>query len=589
MPCRRCASASRPPSKRHRMRDHGFEMLMNISLQCRSRWLNIARQRWSMLLASVVAGGLLWRITCNIDLSDESYYAIFIHDWLIVGVRASTLATLHQTAALIVYPAAALYVKVIGGMSGLMLFLRCLYVAGSLVAALFSFLFIRHLRGSDCAWLAAAALIAFIPFGLPAPSYNTLGLQGMTTALACFGLAANRAQAGLSRSGWTMASALAWAVSVIAYPTLGLPFGLFCLALLLTGRTSPGPGWIYVLATTITVSLGLAIITFALTPTKLYESVSYLNKINDVAGLRSKIDISLGMITSQPDFEFLLAGMLAIGFLRPSLPVQSVCIVSGAALLALQLEKPVFFMRSHDAMTLMALSGIGLLFGLRSRATPEDRTVALITLASLAAGVTTAATATNGAFNFCIGCAPAAVLTLAAPRCTTRLARTMRAGVQTCLVLVVALSSVSVLYGDSPSDDQARIRIRRGIFAGLSVQASQAHLIDFASHLDGMDPGHRTIVEFGRYPGLTLATDDQFLALTAFALQPNVSASGFAATEAFYDDPSHRPSLVILAADQFTGFINPMRKNFGSWYKSCNYYSEGSIEIDVFCRSKDPS
>src|SRR4051794_20760660 len=52
---------------------------------------------------------LIVRLTQGVDLSDESYYAIFIDDWLKGGIATSTLLSIHQTAALIVYPAARLY------------------------------------------------------------------------------------------------------------------------------------------------------------------------------------------------------------------------------------------------------------------------------------------------------------------------------------------------------------------------------------------------------------------------------------------------------------------------------------------------
>ena len=49
------------------------------------------------------------RITNGIDLSDEAYYAIFVDDWLKGGIGTSTLIMLHQTAALLVYPATRAY------------------------------------------------------------------------------------------------------------------------------------------------------------------------------------------------------------------------------------------------------------------------------------------------------------------------------------------------------------------------------------------------------------------------------------------------------------------------------------------------
>jgi hypothetical protein len=47
---------------------------------------------------------LAWRLRQVADFSDESYYAIFIDDWLKAGIHSSALLMLHQTAALVVYP-----------------------------------------------------------------------------------------------------------------------------------------------------------------------------------------------------------------------------------------------------------------------------------------------------------------------------------------------------------------------------------------------------------------------------------------------------------------------------------------------------
>ena len=128
---------------------------------------------------------LAWRLTQDADFSDESYYAIFIDDWLKGGIHSSALLMLHQTAALIVYPAARLYAAAIGSHDGLMLFLRSLYLLGSALAAGCWFVFLRRAGSQGSAWAAAVDALAFIPFGLPAPSYNTLGLQGLSVGR-CF-------------------------------------------------------------------------------------------------------------------------------------------------------------------------------------------------------------------------------------------------------------------------------------------------------------------------------------------------------------------------------------------------------------------
>src|ERR1700704_3246919 len=79
---------------------------------------------------------LAFRATRGVDLSDESYYAVFLDDWLKEGIRESPFLTVHQTAALMVYPAALLFRWAMGSTEGLILFLRLIYIAGGMITAI---------------------------------------------------------------------------------------------------------------------------------------------------------------------------------------------------------------------------------------------------------------------------------------------------------------------------------------------------------------------------------------------------------------------------------------------------------------------
>ena len=127
----------------------------------------------------LVVTALAWRITIGIDLADKSYYAIFLDDWLKGGIQSSVLLSPHQSAALLVYPMARAYVAIHGSESGLILFLRTLYLLGSALASACIFAFLRLVSWRGTAWFGALETLAFIPFGLPAPSYNTIGMQAL--------------------------------------------------------------------------------------------------------------------------------------------------------------------------------------------------------------------------------------------------------------------------------------------------------------------------------------------------------------------------------------------------------------------------
>jgi hypothetical protein len=96
-------------------------------------------------LTLLLVAALAFRITRGADLSDESYYALFIDDWLKGSIATSAFRTIHQTAALIVYPAAVLYAKAMGSSDGLFLFLRVLFLIGAVASSFFWTIFLKRL------------------------------------------------------------------------------------------------------------------------------------------------------------------------------------------------------------------------------------------------------------------------------------------------------------------------------------------------------------------------------------------------------------------------------------------------------------
>ena len=172
------------------------------------------------------------RITNGIDLSDEAYYAIFVDDWLKGGIATSTLITLHQTAALLVYPATLAYSALNGSSDGLFLFLRVLFLIGTVVSAAIWILFLLRFSHRIVAWAGGALVLAFIPFGLPAPSYNTLGLQALTCALAFFGCAALAVPRSRRQLWWPLGLSFRLGGRNSGLPALGhSPCGSMCLGI----------------------------------------------------------------------------------------------------------------------------------------------------------------------------------------------------------------------------------------------------------------------------------------------------------------------------------------------------------------------
>ena len=195
-------------------------------------WL-IALKRGLPVFGFVVLVLLAYRMTIGVDLSDKFYYVSFLDGWLKDGLGHSENLEMHQSAALLVLPVARLYTWIVGSERGLVLFLRVIFLAMACAASLCQYPFIRCMRDEAVALSSALLVLCFIPFSLPAPSYNTIGMFGMVSALAQFGIAALPRRQAAYCSAEAILSGLAWMVAVIAYPTMAVALlALLALALL---------------------------------------------------------------------------------------------------------------------------------------------------------------------------------------------------------------------------------------------------------------------------------------------------------------------------------------------------------------------
>ncbi|MFD2884487.1 hypothetical protein ACFS4T_25480 [Pseudomonas lini] len=116
---------------------------------------------------------------------------------------------------MLVFPFVKVFAAVQPNEEGLALFQQ-IYISGceSYLGLLLFFRFARTRQTFPIAVLCGIAVTSFIPFSLPSPSYNTLGMLSMLCAVAAYATFAETQQ-----PRWLITSAAAWMVSVIAYPT----------------------------------------------------------------------------------------------------------------------------------------------------------------------------------------------------------------------------------------------------------------------------------------------------------------------------------------------------------------------------------
>jgi hypothetical protein len=529
------------------------------------------RSGWRPLAPLITLLVLIWlgfRITQGVDLSDESYYAVFLDVWLKEGIRASPFLTLHQTAALIIYPAVRLFWQISGSTDGLILFLRAIYVVGALVAALSAAALFQRLGNSWTGWLAAALVLAFIPYGLPAPSYNTLGEQATIAALAGCGCAVLSYHGGFRAwVFWLVFSTAAWGVATVAYPSLTLALGVLFVCLFIVLRP-PRP--VLLAYTGLAVGFqtaGLLCVVGLLTWSHIRESIVYQSGIAGTLDIGKKISLVADVGLQNLGFTMAATTAVLIGVLRAHLRLSTVSIATVSLFIFLWFMPTALFVHSHDAVLIAALTGLGLLTGLRPGATLATRVIATIYAVSLAAGLATAATATYGLFSFPVGGLFAAVIAVVPSTPRDIGYGTLVPGA--ALLVLLFGSSASFYYGEhAPLELPRRERITGGAYAGLAASEETAQLIRIArTALQRWSTADDTIVVVGRLPGLYLLTEARPRALTPFPLTALATPNGLAATYKYYDNPLNRPSIVAAYTDPYFEPISPFGAKFDEWYE----------------------
>lgn len=522
----------------------------------------LARLCLAMLVAAV-AVFLGWRMTLGVDLSDESYYLSFIDGWLKTGIRDGQALALHQTAALLAYPLARIYAALAGGTDGLALFMRGVYLMASALAGLSFFAFARRVRGRTVSVMAAVFVVSFIPFSLPAPSYNTLGMHGLIAALSTFGVYA-RTEA----MRWAWLSAFAWMVATVAYPTLGAVLAVLLAACLFSRPLRADPAARrYVLACIALQATGALLLLGVYGAERLQAMLAFTNASLQVTdGLLVRLGRSLATVRTHPSFMFLCAASVVLGATwRVSggrrLVVDGLLVTALVALhAAARITGPVLYASAHDAVLLLGLTAAAFLAAGRLVRRNADHAQGLLdgmTALGLLAGLVTAFTATNGLVNFAVGGFVAGAFFVLAALPAEATGKRVPASQAVLLGLMTALllrDAAVFVYGEGPNPwiDQP-VRIRHGVFAGLATTPDKADAIARTTSFLERQPGDSMTV-LGRLPGIYLLTAARPVTMSTwdFGQQNGAPPAMDALIRQFHSASAGRPDLLVVVSDPWT-------------------------------------
>ena len=549
---------------------------------------------------------LAYRMTIGIDLSDESYYVSFIDGWLKTGIQASSTLGLHQTAALLVYPFAKIFTVLTGSVDGLVLFLRFTYLLMACAAGRCFYKLARETHGRPVATFASLTVVTFIPFSLPSPSYNTIGMLSMICAIASCGvfflrLSSEHAQVS-PQWRWAGGSAFAWTVSVIAYPTLLLVQVILLAGLMFANRKIVpfGPLIKYLFLCVFTQTASLAILVGIYGIGRMYSMFQFTNaSLQVTSGIGEKLRHFSDAFLLHPWFGLASAMSLLVGIAlkkKPrSLATDYVIVLIVFSFLALSLlAGPALYTQSHDYVFLLVILSAPLCIAVQrtsfgSQTTPRGgQILGLLLLVGLLAGLVTSLTATNGLVNFAVGgsFAMALGLTLAIPERKTAAGIALHTSLLAGISGLLLWNSFSFIYGErrNPLTTDSQ-RVPEGIFAGLLTTDQNANAIRQTSKLfSNTTTPHGTIAIFGRLPGIYLLTPSKPMTLSTwdFGQQNGTFPAIERLNVDFYAKAAYRPDMLAVVSDPWTKPLSAFSQKLVSEYRPQGRQDFGAWSIELY-------
>ncbi|MBA2653298.1 MAG: hypothetical protein H0U73_13700 [Tatlockia sp.] len=501
-----------------------------------------------IIFVALLLAIILKRITIGIDLADESYYASFLDDWLKDGLKNSANLMIHQTAELLLFPFAYTYQSVVGSETGLILFLRVIYTLLSFGAMLSLYFFIKPQQGQLIGAMVFAFGVLFIPWGLPAPSYNTLGMYGIVAAISLFAIAMLHAQEKKKLGAMpSFFSAFFWTLSIFAYPSLVIAFGGFIAIayIFLKERRVLIP---YLLLFSFFSLCSLIFLSLILGGEHLIEIFKFSNAMLHLSSVSTKFH-NIMQVFQNPIFTILclisliMGGMVAV---YSCLIFLAELFIAGALIYLTFFSQPTLFLASHDLIFIIALLGIFIpINALKPMADSSDCLVGIMYCSSFFAGMVTTITASNGLFNFPVGGLLAACLTLAF------LHRNLE---KRAYVFVLILSSICMgviscnnFYGEMYGNPlgMPNQKINKGIFAGLITSKPQANFIYKMIALLPQERTGKKVLVFGRLSALYLLTSLSPAALSTWNYSDVQDSAVSRMISNFYQKKKNQPYLIL--------------------------------------------
>ena len=508
----------------------------------------------ALLTLAAAFFAVVFRLRFGADITDEAFYfanARSIIEWggpFITDVSAS------QMASALIIPFVWVYRNFVPDDSGIILALRYLYVAMTILTSICVFDFAKRRVSIPIAIILSIVPLVWMPFSLPACSYNTFVSNFLSMALLLIA-----APLTVSSYRLSLASLLLF-ICVIAYPTLILPVALLYSTLYLVGFVEPkvedNKRSVLTGAVAFASLCILSVIALIIGEgTEPFFNTFAMTRLLLIASSGSKMTFLLSQF-SDPAFTFRLCLSAICGIFI--FKVRSRWLQLSGALILLMTFIYIAYDRhspiacaSHEIMILLALSFMP---AFTHRLWVKEQRVCIAFWISIIAAVITDLTSSNGLLNFAMGATPAVLIGLTYLCLKLRERSRLLAPVFVMSVVAIFVAEfTSSIYGEwNMTRNDLTYKMRSGAYKGLFTSQTRGKLLTaLQADLAELSNPFKTMYVMGA-PGFYLLSP--LKEMDPFFYHLNDRQSFIPVMTRFFSISSHRPDLVLhVTSDPYFG------------------------------------
>lgn len=504
----------------------------------------------------------LVRVQMGLSLQDEAYYAVAPVSWIQSWPEETGNQSIHQFSGCITYPFIRAYAWVIPDLTGIILTLRLLYFFGSIAVSFAIHMFFKPVVGVPNSIFLALIMFFFIPYGLPAPSYNTIGSQMGIAALALLSTAL-RASVTVGVNGnrifpILLLSAACMSLSIIAYPVLvGMfAFTFLCTLAFMRNSRSLAITWAVMVAI-VCIVMGICAVMWLGGPTRIIQMLEFAGSFETTLNLSGKIMTGISQLASNEIYgALIIAGFIsgwthAFSIGRLGSGIRLLWVAGTVYWCLFTKYPPVLFSRTHDLVLLLVVNSAPQAFMALFSSDLTQKLVATLYFSSLAGAFLVSYTATHVLFSFSVIGIGAAVagMTLRIGSVPSNRLRLESLGLGKYTLLFGYLSFILV-YGENWPNEPMRNRITTGPFAGLLATDRSRHLLEKGVEaIQAIPPWCKSVEVIGP-SGYYLLTHLELRSSFPFPLVDHLSKKTYPLLEKWYDNPAHLADSVVLVSPE---------------------------------------